>query len=226
MNISIVVPAFNEEKNIGKAIDSLKQEGYHNIIVVDDGSKDRTFQIAKEKQVHALRHIVNRGQGAALQTGMSYALLNGAEIIVHFDSDCQHKAEEIQEMILPIIRNEVEATLGSRFLSKQKIPLKRKIMLKGAILIIRTFYGIKLSDAHNGFRAFSRDAAEKIKITMDKMEHASEIVEEIKRKKIKYKEIPVNIVYTKESLKQGRKGQGQFDSLKIVSKMFMKKLGV
>jgi hypothetical protein len=129
-------------------------------------------------------------------------------------------------MILPIIRNEAEVTLGSRFLSKQKIPLKRKIMLKGAILIIQIFYGIKLSDAHNGFRAFSRDAAKKVRITMDKMEHASEIVEEIKKKKIKYKEIPVNIIYTKDTLKQGRKGQGQLDSLKIVSKMFMKKMGV
>ena len=184
MNISIVVPALNEEKNIGRVIDNLKQEGYKNIIVVDDGSKDRTFQIAKEKQIHALRHVVNRGQGAALQTGMSYALLNGAEIIVHFDSDGQHKAEEIERMILTIIRNEAEVTLGSRFLSKQKIPLKRKIMLKGAILIIQIFYGIKLSDAHNGFRAFSRDAAKKVRITMDKMEHASEIVEEIKKKKI------------------------------------------
>ncbi len=225
MNISIVIPAFNEEKNIGNVIDNLKEYGYKNIIVIDDGSKDKTFEVASSREVEVLRHFINRGQGAALQTGMSYALLNGADIIVHFDSDGQHRTEEIQRMILPIINNQVEATLGSRFLSGQKLPFKRKLMLKAAIFTIWAFYGVKLSDAHNGFRAFSREAAKRVIITMDKMEHASEIVEEIHRKKIKYKEIPVNIIYTEESLKQGRKGQGNFDSMKIVTKMFLKKLG-
>jgi polyprenyl-phospho-N-acetylgalactosaminyl synthase len=226
MKISIVIPAWNEEKNIGAVIDGLKERGYSNIIVVDDGSMDKTHHIAKSKGVIALRHIINRGQGAALQTGMSYALLNGTDIIVHFDSDGQHNPHEIEKLITPIINNETEACLGSRFLSKQKIPFVRKMFLKGGILVIWAFYGIKLSDAHNGFRAFSKEASKKIIITSDKMEHASEIIERIKINKIKYKEIPVNIKYTKEILKDGRKGQGKFDSLKIVSKMLMKKMGV
>ncbi|MBS3172157.1 glycosyltransferase family 2 protein [Candidatus Woesearchaeota archaeon] len=222
----IVIAAYNEENNITKVICSLKKEGYHNIIVVDDGSKDQTSKVAKSAGAITLKHIINRGQGAALQTGMSYALLNNADYIVHFDADGQHNPKEIKYMLDPIIKKEVDATLGSRFLKKQKIPFFRKLMLKGGILAILIFYRIKLSDAHNGFRALSNSAAKKIVIKSDRMEHASEIVEQINSKKIKYKEIPVTIKYTKETLKNGRKGQGSFDSIKILSKMVLKKVGV
>ena len=220
----IVIAAWNEEKNIATVIRTLKSEGYKNIIVVDDGSEDKTYDQIKKEGATALRHIVNRGQGAALQTGMTHAILNGAEYIVHFDADGQHDAKEIKHMLKPILDGEVEATLGSRFLKKQNIPWIRKVTLKGAILVIYLFYGVKLSDAHNGFRALSRSAAKKTIITMDRMEHASEIIDRIKRGKIKYKEIPVTITYKEEHLKEGRKGQGQFDSLSIVFKMLQKKI--
>lgn len=221
----IVIAAYNEEKNIKKVISNLKNEGYHDIVVVDDGSKDKTFEIAKSTGITVLKHIINRGQGAALQTGMSYALLKDADYIIHFDADNQHNPKEIKSMLEPIMKKEVDATLGSRFLKKQKIPFFRKLMLKGGILAIFVFYRVKLSDAHNGFRAFSNSAARKILIQSDRMEHASEIIEQIKSKKITYKEIPVTIKYTKETLKYGRKGQGSFDSIKILLKMLMKKLG-
>jgi polyprenyl-phospho-N-acetylgalactosaminyl synthase len=220
----IVIAAWNEEKNIATVIKTLKSEGYENIIVVDDGSHDNTSRIVKKEGATALKHIVNRGQGAALQTGMTYALLNGAKYIVHFDADGQHNAKEIKYLLDPIQNGEVEATLGSRFLKKQNIPFIRKITLKGAIFVIFLFYGVKLSDAHNGFRAFSRDAAKKVIITMDRMEHASEIIDRIKKRKIKYKEIPVTIIYKEEHLKEGRKGQGQFDSINIILKMLQKKI--
>ena len=218
----IIIPAYNEEKSIGNVIDSLKQHNYNNIVVVDDGSKDNTYRIAKEKGVHALRHIINRGQGAALQTATDYALLQGANIIVHFDADGQHNPKQIINLIQPIINNEAQATLGSRFLSKQKLPRDRKIILQGAKFIIRLMYGIKLTDVHNGFRAFSRDAIKKIKIKGDGMEHASEILEQIKKKNIKYKEVPVNIRYTEESLKKGQKNS---NSIKILLNMIYAKLG-
>ena len=220
----IVIAAWNEEKNIAKVIHSLKSEGYKNIIVVDDGSEDKTHEIVEKEGATALRHIVNRGQGAALQTGMTYALLNGAKYIVHFDADGQHDATEIKHLLKPLLEGESEAALGSRFLKKQDIPWVRKVTLKGAILVIFLFYGIKLSDAHNGFRAFTREAAKKVIITMDKMEHASEIVDRIKKGKIRYTEIPVTIIYNENHLKEGRKGQGSFDSLEIVLKMLRKKI--
>jgi polyprenyl-phospho-N-acetylgalactosaminyl synthase len=220
----IVIAAYNEEKNIANVVNSLKQEGYNNLIVVDDGSKDNTFQIAKQNGATALKHIVNRGQGAALQTGMTFALKNGADFIVHFDADGQHDSKEIKSMLMPLQSKETEITLGSRFLKKQKIPFTRKLMLKGGIIAVWAIHGIKLSDTHNGFRAFTKKAAKRIIITADKMEHASEILEKIKKYQIPYKEIPVTITYNEETLKNGRKGQGQFDSIKILIKMIIRKI--
>ena len=221
MKIFVVIPAYNEEKTIERVIDSLILEGYKNIVVVDDGSKDQTYNIAKSKGVTVLKHIINRGQGAALQTGTIYSLIKGAEIIVHFDADGQHKAEEIEDLIIPIRRGIVEVSLGSRFLKKNKTPFIRKVILKGAILIIWTFYGLKLTDAHNGFRALVREAAKKIKITSDGMEHASQIIEQIKNKKIRYKEVPVTIVYQKNI-----NGQKNSNSIKILSKMTARRIGL
>jgi polyprenyl-phospho-N-acetylgalactosaminyl synthase len=222
----VIIAAYNEENKISNVIKELKEEGYSNIIVVDDGSADNTYNVAKSNNVIALKHIINRGQGAALQTGMICALLNGADYMVHFDADGQHNSKEIKNLLDPLISKEVEMTLGSRFLKKQKIPFMRKVLLKGAIVVLWIFYGIKLTDAHNGFRAFSREAAKKVIITTDRMEHASEIIDEIKKKAINYREIPVTIKYTEDSLKNGRKGQGNFDSLEILFKMTMKKIGI
>jgi len=221
MKIFIVIPAYNEEKTIERVIDNLLLEGYRNIIVVDDGSRDQTYNIAKSKGVTVLKHIINRGQGAALQTGTTYSLIQGAEIIVHFDADGQHKAEEIENLIIPIRRGITEVSLGSRFLKKNKTPILRKIILKGAILIIWTFYGLKLTDAHNGFRALIRNAAKKIRITSDGMEHASQIIEQIKDKKIRYKEVPVTIEYQPDI-----EGQKNSNSVKILSKMIIRKIGL
>jgi len=222
MKIYIVIAAYNEEKSISKVIKDLKKGGYNNIVVVDDGSKDKTFSIVEKSGAHALRHFINRGQGAALKTGIDYALLQGADIIVTFDADGQHLVSEIKRMTDPVRKGEVEVTLGSRFLDdKTELPLKKRIVLKGAIFLIQIMYGVKLSDAHNGFRAFSKKAAKKIEINADRMEHASEIVEEIHTKKIKFKEVPVTIRYTDYSQ---QKGQSVWNSFKIFAKMVKKKI--
>ncbi|MEM4264026.1 MAG: glycosyltransferase family 2 protein [Candidatus Woesearchaeota archaeon] len=220
-NIYIVIAAYNEEKNISRVVKGLQQAGYSNIIVVDDGSKDNTFAVAEKAGAIVLQHPINRGQGAALKTGIDYALLQGADIIVTFDADGQHRVEDLPAMIKPVAEGEVDITVGSRFLKKTKVPLLRKILLKGSIMTIRMFYGIKMSDAHNGFRVMSRKAAEKIDITCDRMAHASEIIEEIHKKNLKYKEIPVTILYTKETLK---KGHGSYlGAIKILARMIFKK---
>ena len=198
------------------------KEYVSNIVVVDDGSKDNTYSEIKKQKVHALRHIINRGQGASLQTGIDYALKQGADIIITFDADGQHRVEDIPEMIKPIINNECDATLGSRFLRKTKMPFFRKLTLKIAVLMIFITFGIRMTDAHNGFRAFSRDAAQKIKITSDRMEHASQIIEEIHKKRIKYKEIPVIIRYTEETLKHGH---GSFiQGIRVLARTFIRKI--
>jgi glycosyltransferase involved in cell wall biosynthesis len=220
--IFFVIPAYNEEKSIGRVVDELKKAGYDNIIVIDDGSRDRTSNEAKKRKVISLKHVINRGQGAALKTGIDCALKNGADIIVTFDSDGQHRIEDLDAMLKPVVSGEVDVTLGSRFLKKTDMPLGRKILLKGSVLIQWVFYGVKLSDAHNGYRVLSRKAAEQIRIDSDWMEHAYEIVEEIVKKKISYREIPVEIRYTSYSM---RKGEASFfGALKILFKMVIRRI--
>jgi len=220
--IYVVIPAYNEERIIKKVIDELKQAGYSNIIVVDDGSKDRTYDIVSKLDVISLKHVINRGQGAALKTGIDYALKKGAKIIVTFDADGQHSVDDIRKLIGPVAKNQVDIALGSRFLGrKSNIPFSRKVFLKAGAFLIFLMYGIKLTDSHNGIRAMSGKAAEKIEMTSNRMEHASEILEQIKEKKLRYMEIPVTIKYTDYSK---LKGQSTMNAFRIFLKMVFNKL--
>lgn len=220
--VFIVIAAYNEGKSIANVITRLKSHGYSNIVIVDDGSKDDTFEAASKYDVFVLRHIINRGQGASLKTGIDFALKQGADIIVTFDADGQHRVEDLKAMIDPVKNNECDITLGSRFLKSVEMPFFRRLTLKIAILVVWIFYGAKMTDAHNGFRAMNRHAAQAINITSDRMEHASQIVEEIHRKRIKYKEIPVTILYTEYTLKHGH--GGFFQGVTVLWKMLMRKI--
>jgi glycosyltransferase involved in cell wall biosynthesis len=199
----IVIPAHNEQENIFGVIKSV-QELTPNIVVVNDASTDRTGEIvsaiggsASGGKLFMLKHMVNRGQGAALQTGTEFALKNGAEIIVHFDADGQMQAKDIYRIINPILDKQAEIVFGTRFLEKKsKIPWTKKyLILKPAVIFNWFFTGIKLSDAHNGFRALSRKAASSIKITQDGMAHATEILDQVRAHDLDYTEVPVEIVY-------------------------------
>ena len=218
----IVIAAYNEAHSIGHVLKDLAKAGYKNVVVVDDGSDDDTSRIAHQYTSHVLKHVVNRGQGASLKTGIDYALAKGADIVVTFDADGQHRVEDIPELMKPVQKDEVDVALGSRFLKKgSNVPFFRKIMLKGGVLIVWVFYGLKLTDVHNGFRALSHHAAEQIEITTDRMEHASEILSEIKKKKLRYVEVPVIIKYTEYSKAHG---QSSWNALRIFYKMLMHKL--
>jgi len=197
MKIFIVVPAWNEEKNIVKTISDLKKYySEENIVVVDDGSKDKTAELARQNGAVVLRHLINRDQGAALQTGTEYALGRGADIIVHFDADGQHQAGEIAEWIKPIVEGRVEVVLGSRFLGKKSnAPLIKKIFFKLAVPLHNWFVGLGLTDLHNGVRVLSRSAAEKIRITQDHKAHVSDILSQVSRYRLTYQEVPTEIIY-------------------------------
>ena len=222
MDTWIVIAAYNEAHSIGHVVKELVKHGYKNVVVVDDGSDDDTSRIAKQYTKHVLRHVLNRGQGAALKTGIDYALSKDADIIVTFDADGQHRVEDLPVIIGPVQRGEADAALGSRFLNHESdVPFFRRLVLKTGALIVWLFYGIKLTDAHNGFRALSRHAAEQIEITMDGMAHASEIVSEIKQKNLKYVEVPVIIKYTEYSKEHG---QSSFNAIRIFYRMVLEKL--
>lgn len=217
MKVFIVVAAYNEEKKISTVLSGLKQHGYKHIIVVDDHSADKTGFLAKSDGAIVIRHKRNRGQGAALRTGINAAVKKNADIIVTFDGDGQHQADEIKRLIKPIADGKVEAALGSRFLGKAVgIPWYKWVTLKGSILVERLFLGVTLTDVHNGFRALSAKAAKKIKITCDGMAHASEIVYEIKCHNLAYVEVPVTIKYDRYAKE---KGQSIFNSFRILKEI-------
>ncbi len=196
MKIICVIPAYNEAQHITKVIERVRPF-VQEIVVVNDCSHDQTAKLALAAGATVISHPINRGQGAALQTGNEYALKNAADIIVHFDADNQFQAEEIPEMIKPLTRGQAEAVLGSRFLEKKsKLPkFKKNIIMPLARLINRLFFNIKLSDPQSGFRALNRSAAAKIKIENDGMAHCSEIMHQLFAKKIKTVEVPITVIY-------------------------------
>ncbi|MBN1326053.1 glycosyltransferase family 2 protein [Candidatus Falkowbacteria bacterium] len=217
-NVWIIIPAHNEEENISKVINDLK-EFTSNIVVVNDGSTDNTSQICKTNGVIVVDHLVNRGQGASLQTGNEFALSCGAEIIVHFDADGQHRVADLEKVIEPLLNGQADIVFGSRFLEKNsKVHwFKKYFILKPAIFFNWFFTGLKLSDAHNGFRALSQEAAKKIKIEQDGMAHATEIMNLVRQKNLRHIEVPVEIIYQEF-------GQGIIGGLKIIEDLFISKL--
>jgi len=213
-NIYIIVPCFNETGVIRETLTALLDKGYH-VIVVDDGSERNLFLEIADLPVHCLRHEINLGQGAALQTGMDYSMQCGAEIVVHFDADGQHRAEDIPVLVAPILENMADVALGSRFLSETDaaaVPIVRRLVLKAARLINLLFTGMWLTDAHNGLRVVNRKALAKIKITENRMAHATEIIKLIKINDLRCCERATHVVYTPYSR---RKGQTTLNAVNI-----------
>ena len=218
----ITIPLYNDEKMILKVIKSLKNKGYNNIVVVDDGSKDNGYEVVKKNtDVIVVKHIINRGQGAALQTGMEIAIEKGAKYIVNFDSDGQHDVKDLDHMLETLIEGKYDIVLGSRFLQENTIPLKKRILLKGGIIFTYLLSNIWLTDVHNGLRVMTAETAKKLNIQHDRMEHASEILDKIKVLNLKYTEVPVTIHYTKYSMS---KGQSIFNSINIAWKLILSKI--
>jgi len=219
MNVFIVIPAYNEEKHISAVITALKQK-FANIIVIDDCSTDSTKKILQTLPVIFAQHTINLGQGAALQTGNEIALLHNADIIVHFDADGQHRIDQIDKLIQPIINGQADIVFGSRYLGsaseKKLIPWsKRVIILPIAKIVNWIITGLKLSDAHNGYRALSRNAAQKIKIYQNRMAHNSEITRQTKKLHLRFTEVPTQVDYSEY-------GQGIGGGFKILKDILFK----
>jgi glycosyltransferase involved in cell wall biosynthesis len=217
-SVWIVVAAYNEAPRLAQALRGLR-EYPGTVVVVDDGSRDNTFDIALQEDVWVLRHLVNCGQGAALQTGIDFALANGADIVVTFDGDGQHSANDVPRLVAPIVSGQCEVALGSRFLdSNTRMPWRRRMVLKMAVLFTRVVSRVKVSDTHNGLRAFSRSAAQRLRIRENRMAHASEILHKIKSLGLTFCEVPVRISYSAETL---AKGQSGWNAVSIASQFLL-----
>lgn len=213
----LVVPLYNEGEVIQQVItDALTT--FPHIVCVDDGSSDNSASQAAEAGAVVVSHPINLGQGAAIQTGIAYALQQpGAKYIVTFDSDGQHRVEDATAMV-DILRVEpVDVVFGSRFLDGRTQPgLLKKIVLKTAIAFSNATSGVRLTDTHNGLRAFSRAGASALSIKQNRMAHASEIVEQVGKAGLRYAEHPVHILYTDYSRK---KGQSLLNSVNILTEL-------
>ena len=212
-SIWVVVPAYNEASVIAPVITQLIKLNY-SVIIVDDGSTDRTGQVAALAGARVVTHPVNLGQGAALQTGIKFALRQGADYIITFDADGQHQAADIARLVEALPLHDADFALGSRFLGASVgIPSSRRMLLKAAVWFTRMTTGLKVTDTHNGLRAMTRRGAGQIALRQNRMAHASEILEQIGRCGLRYVEVPVTIEYSRYSM---AKGQRLADSLLIL----------
>lgn len=210
---ALVIAAYNEGGVIAEVVrDALRL--FPLIVVVDDGSDDGTAAAAIAAGAAVLRHPINLGQGAALQTGIAYALRQDVDFIATFDADGQHRPEDLMTMLLELMRTGNQVALGSRFLGDTVgMPASRRLLLRAATAFTRISSGLRVTDAHNGLRMLRRDAAEAITIRQNRMAHASEILEEIGRMKLSYCEVPVTVRYTDYSKAKGQSGFGAFNIL-------------
>jgi len=220
--IFVIIPCYNEAAIIRETIAAVIEKGY-SIIVVDDHSTDNTKEQLKEIPLIFIRHRLNLGQGAALQTGINVALKKGAEWLVTFDADGQHDINDIDGMLHKLKEDQLDIVLGSRFLpgAGGNISAGRKLLLKTACYLNYLFTGILLTDAHNGLRVMNRHAAERIRLKENRMAHATEILKEIKKHNLKFGEFPVHIHYSDYSKK---KGQSLLNSVRIFFDLVLNKI--
>lgn len=224
-NIFIIIPAYNEEKKISWVIQEILNFWYKNIIVVDDWSTDWTKNILEKLQnewkIFFVSHFVNKWAWAATQTWFDFALQKWAEICVTIDADWQHNPEEIQKIISPIENWKYEVVIWSRFLENQKMPIHRKIFNKIWNLITWFFFWLYVSDSQSWFKAFSKNALEKIQIENNWYEFCSEIIQKINSENLKFKEVQISVLYTKYSQS---KWQSLVNWFKTLMKLFIHSL--
>ncbi len=218
-NTWIILPAYNEEQVIQDVLREILTAGYHNIIVVDDGSTDQTWKKAQEiAGVRALRHPLNRGKGAATKTGIEAAKLLDADTIVTMDSDGQHNPDDIAKLIAPIQNNHCDVALGTRLKNPEGMPWYKIMANHIGNVITWYFYGLYVSDSQSGFRAYSHHASDLINTKTDRYEYDSEVIREIYLYKLKYQEVPIEVRYTEYSMGKIQK-QGFVNGLKTLYKI-------
>lgn len=223
-DVWVVIPAYNEGGAITDTLATLVGLPYR-VVVIDDGSVDDTWERAHDAGATVLRHACNLGQGAALQTGITYALRQAATgYVVSFDADGQHNAADIARMLAPLLRGECEVTLASRFAPggvATDITTGRKLVLRLAVLLARAMTGLPLTDTHNGLRAFTAAAARQISLSQNGMAHASEILSQLAARKLRFREVPATVRYTAYSR---AKGQSLSNGLNIIWDILMARI--
>ena len=209
----VVIPAYNEETVIRATVEGVLTLGVH-VVVVDDGSTDRTLARLADLPIYVLHHVINLGQGAALQTGIEFAVSHGARYLVTFDADGQHDEQDIVVLLSTLVHERLEVVLGSRFLGTvENIGRLRKCILKVATTLTNWTLGLSLTDVHNGLRVFRADVAGKLVISEARMAYASEFLSKLAQVRLRFREVPCTVRYTHYSK---AKGQSNFEAVNIL----------
>lgn len=208
-----IVPAYNEAERVGSVVRSLLYHVDH-VVVVDDGSTDNTAEEARNSGAQVISHAINRGQGAAIETGHEYARRSGARYVLHFDADGQFSVDDIAPALDALKRAHADILFGTRHRTSSNVPFTKRYILRPLGRIIdRLFGSVRLSDAHNGFRILHKNALEHIRITQSGMAHASEIPALVKKHNLAYIEVPVSVTYHEY-------GQGLKSGIAVVRDLF------
>lgn len=201
--VFVVVPAYHEARSVGAVVGELRARGW-TPVVVDDGSTDATATVAAAAGARVLRHPVNLGQGAALQTGIDYAVRAGADAIVTFDADGQHVADDVPAL-LAALAGGADIALGSRFIGRiDGAGRGRRVFLRAAVVVSNWLSGLRLTDAHCGIRAFRAEVAPTLRLAHSGMAHASELLRHVRRHRLHCIEVPVTVRYTAYSRARGQ----------------------
>lgn len=219
-DVWIVVPAFNEAGVIGEVIAELRST-FPNVVCVDDGSADDTGDIALRAGAHLVRHPVNLGQGAAIQTGVEYARSqSGASVFATFDADGQHRVSDVLTMIDRLTSEAADIVIGTRFgPGVSRPPLLKRIVLQTAAWLSPRGRRLGLTDSNNGLRVFNKTVADQLDITMNGMSHATEFVMLIDENRWQVTEQPVEVLYTEYS---SAKGQPLLNGVNIIVDGFLR----
>lgn len=220
MRTFVIIPAFNEAKTVRGVLRDVKKVAA-DIIVVDDGSDDETAALAAQEGALVYRHMINRGLGGALGTGIAAAIRLGADIVVTFDADGQHEAADIKRLVQPIEEGRADAVIGSRLIEERRMPLRRKLYNRFANFVTQALFGVKTTDSQSGLRAFSREAAKTLRLKTNKMEVSSEFMKEIRVNNLRLVEIPIRPIYTNYSMS---KGQNFFVGIKTLIRLIVLRL--
>ena len=206
-NVYILVPLYNEEQVISDTIEGLKKY-FNNILIINDGSSDSSLSIISDLGVEYVSHSINLGVGAAVQTGFEFILDNRRKCsaIITFDADGQHRAEDAQRIAQEIEISDKEIIFGSRFLGfDKKIPIVKRLVLKTVCSLTKFITGVNLTDAHNGLKGYKVSAINKININLDGYAYESELIRQVQKHNISFKEVPTDIEYTEYSKSKGQK---------------------
>lgn len=224
LHLIVLIPAYNEAQTVGKVIatlpDKLAGVDHIDVVVIDDGSTDATMIEAKQKGAKVIRHVLNRGLGAALGTGFQYALNCQCDMVITFDADGQHHPKDLTRLLEPLISKKADVVIGSRLLGGEAMPPLRKMINIFSNMVTWLLFGVSTTDSQSGLRAFSKEALKKMHIRSEKMEVSSEIFHEIGRLKLRKIEVPIRSIYTEYSL---AKGQRLTNAPHVLWKLFLQR---